>query len=244
MGRKFRAGGMIPCRGTARARNAPQPRRHADQRPAPVRRSDAPISLQRWRDRPAGRAAAPCFPAASSAPGRNIRAPPGRLRQYDPRLLARGEDVDVRRQPVGLVERAHAHEADGIAGPRVVAPQRNAAGGAARDLLAATAVGRRQHDVRFAAHELDAVGLDHRVQRERRARLALAPAAMTAMHEQRPGRHPVAHAAAIASAFQRISAVGHCVASVFVVGAVTFMDASLGHGGPLSSTVLPSGSVT
>ena len=37
-------------------------------------------------------------------------------RKHDPGLLRRREDVDVRRQPVGLVERADADKAHGVAG--------------------------------------------------------------------------------------------------------------------------------
>ena len=51
----------------------------------------------------------------------------------------------------------------------------------------------------------DAVRLDQRVQCERGAGFALAPAAVAAVHEQRLRRHPVAHVAARAAAFERKS---------------------------------------
>ena len=54
---------------------------------------------------------------------------------------------------------------------------------------------------------VDPVGLDHGVEREGRAGFALAPAAVAAMHEQRPASMPVAHVAAGAAAGAREQAV-------------------------------------
>src|SRR5205085_11957403 len=56
--------------------------------------------------------------------------------QDHPRLLAGGEDVHVGRESVGVVQSAHADEAGGLARACVMAPQRDAALRAARDLLA------------------------------------------------------------------------------------------------------------
>ncbi len=129
-------------------------------------------------------------------------------RDHDPRLLRHREDVDVGRQAVGLVERADAHETHRVAGARIVAPDRDAAMRAAADLLSPAALGRRRHHVDFAMGELHAVGLDHRVQRVRGSGLALAPAAVAAVDEQRRGRHPVAHVATRASAVEGPEVLG------------------------------------
>lgn len=129
--------------------------------------------------------------------------------QHDPGLLGGSEDVDVGRQAVGIVERADAHEAHGVAGTAIVAPHRDAARGAAPDLLAAAARRRRHHRLRLAAQQLDAIGLDHGVERECRAGLALAPAAVTAMHEQRLCRHAISDLPAGAAAFVDRGVAGH-----------------------------------
>src|SRR3546814_4516566 len=84
-----------------------------------------------------------------------------------------------------------------------MAPQRYPAAGAAHDLLSLAAAGRRVDGVRLAAKQFDTGGLDHRVERERAAGLALAPAAVAAMHEQRHRGEAVAHGAAGATAFVR-----------------------------------------
>jgi hypothetical protein len=60
------------------------------------------------------------------------------------------------------------------------------------------------HDFGLAFDHQHAVGLDHRVEREGRAGLALAPAAMAAMHEQGRAGHPVADSAAGAAAFEQV----------------------------------------
>src|SRR3546814_2259914 len=59
--------------------------------------------------------------------------------QYQPRLLRGGEDVDVGRARVRIVQRAHADEGDRRAGAGVMAPQRYPAAGAAHDLLSLAA---------------------------------------------------------------------------------------------------------
>src|SRR3546814_18283788 len=63
--------------------------------------------------------------------------------------------------------------------------------------------------VRLAAEQFDTGGLDHRVERERAAGLALAPAAVAAMHEQRHRGEAVAHGAAGATAFVRSVVIRH-----------------------------------
>src|SRR3546814_4563928 len=80
-----------------------------------------------------------------------------------------------------------------------MAPQRYPAAGAAHDLLSLAAAGRRVDGVRLAAKQFDTGGLDHRVDRERAAGLALAPAAVPALHEQWHRGEAVAHGAAARS---------------------------------------------
>ena len=127
--------------------------------------------------------------------------------QQHPGLLRRREDVDVGRKVVRRVERAHADEAQ-LRIAAVVAPQRDAAGRAARDALALAAVGRRVDEVGRPAQQLHAVGLDQRVERERRARLALAPAAVAAVHVHGPRMQPVAHGTAAATPIEGLVAHG------------------------------------
>src|SRR3546814_3985981 len=75
----------------------------------------------------------------------------GRPREQDhPGLLRRGEDLDVRRQPLGLVQRADAHEIHPWAGAEVVAQHSDATGGQAPDLLSAAAARRRVEHLRTA----------------------------------------------------------------------------------------------
>src|SRR3546814_18529715 len=90
-----------------------------------------------------------------------------------------------------------------------MAPQRYPAAGAAHDLLSLAAAGRRVDGVRLAAEQFDTGGLDHRVERERAAGLALAPAAVAAMHEQRHRGEAVAHGAAGVPAFVRSVVIRH-----------------------------------
>src|SRR6185437_9437915 len=111
-------------------------------------------------------------------------------------------DVDVGREAIGVVERADTHERKQRACARIVAPQCDAAMRAARDVLSLAAVGRRHYLFRRAVRQLHGFGFDQRVQHERAAGFALAPAAMTAVHEQRRANEPVADDAAIAAAFE------------------------------------------
>lgn len=105
-------------------------------------------------------------------------------RQNDPGLLGCREDVDVRRQPIGLVECADPDETQERTGARIVTPDRDAACRATGDLLALAACGRCRDHFRLGAEQRDAVGLDECVQRECGAGLALAPAAVTTMDEE------------------------------------------------------------
>src|SRR5205823_5470132 len=86
------------------------------------------------------------------------------------------------------IERAHSHEAQGIARTGVVAPERDVAIWTAGDPLALAARARRHHEHRTALEEPHALGLDDGVERKGGAALALAPPAVTAVHDQRPGR--------------------------------------------------------
>jgi len=95
--------------------------------------------------------------------------------------------VDVRRQAIGLVERAYANEPDQIAAAPIVAPDGDPAAWAARDPLPVAACGRCVDHVdltRTSSTRSDSIialsANDAPVSR-------LAPAAMTAVHEQWPG---------------------------------------------------------
>jgi hypothetical protein len=89
-----------------------------------------------------------------------------------------------------------------------MAPDGDAALRAARDALALAAGRGRQHELRLVRAGLQPVALDHRVQREGRAGFALAPAAMAGVHHERCPVQAVAHAAAVAAAFED-RRVGH-----------------------------------
>src|SRR5262249_34949922 len=117
--------------------------------------------------------------------------------------LALGEDVHAGRELVGVVERAHAHEAHELPAAAVMAPQCDAAPGASRDQLALAAFAGRVDQLDLAAQILHAIGFGHRVERERRTRLALAPAAVAAIDEERAALHAVADVLAVAAAFER-----------------------------------------
>ena len=117
------------------------------------------------------------------------------LRQHHPWLL-HGEDMDVGRQAVRLVECTHAHEADRVSSPSIVAPQREVAGRAAQDLLPLPLfVGVTITDG-LPATRSDAIRFNHRVERERCAGLALTPSAVAAVHEQRSVDQSIANLSA------------------------------------------------
>jgi hypothetical protein len=122
--------------------------------------------------------------------------------QDHPGLLAFGEDVDFGRARVRILQRAGAHEAEFRSGARIDAPQRHLAHRAAADPLPLATERRRVDDLRRAGQELDPVGLDQGVEHEGRASLALAPAAVAAMDEQRPAGQAVANLSAGAMTLQ------------------------------------------
>ncbi len=105
--------------------------------------------------------------------------------------------MDIRRETVGIVQRAHAHEAHRLARAAVRALQGDAAMRATRDLLATSAVRGRGHHRYVTMQQRHPVGFDHRIQGERAARLALAPA-----HEQWCVGQAIAHMATIATAIE------------------------------------------
>src|ERR1019366_5812639 len=121
-------------------------------------------------------------------------------RKHHPRLLRRGENLNVGRHSIWLVEGSHSHEAYGIPCAPVVAPKRDAAGRAYGNLLPLAAQARRGDNHNFTGQYLDAIRFDHRVERERRSGLMLAPATMAAMNKKRPAAHAIAYMAAGASA--------------------------------------------
>ena len=130
-------------------------------------------------------------------------------REHDPRLLRCCENMDVGREEVRFIERADADEANGFAGTGVVAPNGDIAPGAAGNPLTLAAVGGRVDDLDFPLQQLHAVGFDHRVEREGGSSLALTPAAVATVNEERPGCHAVAHEAAGAAAVAERSFGAH-----------------------------------
>src|SRR5215470_11823746 len=109
--------------------------------------------------------------------------------------------MDVRRTEIGVIHRAHAHEADRGAGLRVVAPDGDLAGRAARDLLAASAGRWSVDDLGLVGEVDDAVRLVERVERVYRSRLSLAPTAMAGVDDERRAAQSIAQFATRASAF-------------------------------------------
>ena len=110
--------------------------------------------------------------------------------------------MNVRRQAVRLIQCSDADKAHRVTCSGVVAPNRDAAVGTARDLLALAAVGRRIDHFDLALQQRHAISFDHGIERKRASGFTLAPAAMTAMNEQRLRRHAVAHRATGTSAFK------------------------------------------
>src|SRR5262249_29842307 len=91
----------------------------------------------------------------------------------------------------------------------ILAPHRRSTRRAAKDLVRSAAVGRHRNRPRFAGNELDPVGLDQRIDDEGAAGLALAIAAVTAMHEHRHRTEVVSDRAAGATARQIVLAAAH-----------------------------------
>src|SRR5882672_7742304 len=121
-----------------------------------------------------------------------------------PRLLRRRKDMDIRRTQARIVHGADAHEAHGRTSFRIIAPDRDLADRAARDALALAARRRRVDQLGLRLEMFDAIRLVDRVQRMHRAGLALAPGAMTGMHDQRLAAQAIADVPAGAAAFHRL----------------------------------------
>ena len=93
--------------------------------------------------------------------------------------------MHVRLQGAGLVERAGADKSD-IGFMPVVAPDGGLTLGTAVDIMRSVLAWDR-HCYRFAADQLDCLGLDDRIEDERAACQPLAVVAMTAVDEHRLG---------------------------------------------------------
>src|SRR5215471_11981027 len=76
---------------------------------------------------------------------------------------------------------------------------------AAMDVVRTAALRRNADGLRIAGEHRDPVGLDHGVQHEGAAGLALAIATMAAMHEHGRGAEPIPYRTAGAPAFQSIT---------------------------------------
>src|SRR5262245_615490 len=109
----------------------------------------------------------------------------GARRERHPGLFRRREYVDVWGASIGIIERANPHEADSGSGLRVIAPDCNLAGGAARDLLASSAGRWHIDDLRLARGVHDSIRLVEGVERVRCTGLALAPATVAGVDDER-----------------------------------------------------------
>src|SRR6266508_446416 len=107
--------------------------------------------------------------------------------------------MNIGRQAIGFVESADAHEAHSVACARIVAPESDTARRTTGDLLSFSAVRWRVHDLGRAFQQDHTVGFDQSVERKGCPRLALTPAAMTAVHKQWFGCHSIAHRATSAT---------------------------------------------
>src|ERR1043166_8889985 len=109
--------------------------------------------------------------------------------------------MDVGRTRIGIIDRPDAHEADGGAGLRIVAPNGDLAGRAACDLLAASARRWGIDDLGLAGEVDDPVRLVERIERVHGPGLALAPTAVARVDDQRRTVQAIAQFATGASAF-------------------------------------------
>jgi hypothetical protein len=109
--------------------------------------------------------------------------------------------VDVWGTSIGIIERANPHEADSGSGLRVVAPDGNLAGRAARDLLASSAGWWRIDDFGLARSVHDSIRLVEGVKRVGCTGLALAPATVAGVDDERGAYQSISDLAARASAF-------------------------------------------
>src|ERR1043165_5329237 len=94
-------------------------------------------------------------------------------------------------------------------GLRVITPHRYAAISATPHRLALAARARQYRSFRFTLCQFDLRRLDDGVDRDGRSGLALAPCAMTAVHDDWPRLKAIAHRAAGATAFWN-TLVAHC----------------------------------
>ena len=102
---------------------------------------------------------------------------------------------------IRIVHSADANEPDGGTGLSVVAPNRNAAGRAAGDLLALATRRGCQDDFGLTGGVHDAIGFIESVERMRGPGLTLAPTAMTGMNDHWRSDQTISHLLACASAF-------------------------------------------
>ena len=109
--------------------------------------------------------------------------------------------MDVWRTQIRVVHGADADEPDGGPGLRVVAPNRNLASRATGDLLALTARRGTEDDDGLTGGVHNAIRFIESVERMRGPGLALAPAAMAGMNNQRCSDQTIPDLPARASAF-------------------------------------------
>ena len=109
--------------------------------------------------------------------------------------------MDVWWTEIRVVQSADTDEPDGGTGLRVVAPDRNAAGRAAGDLLTLAARRRRHDDFWLTGGVHDTIRLIERVESMRGSGLALAPTAMASMDNQWRSDQTISDLPARASAF-------------------------------------------
>jgi hypothetical protein len=117
--------------------------------------------------------------------------------------------VDVWRTEIRVVHRADANEPNGGTGLRIVAPNRNRAGRAARDVLALAARRGRHDDFRLTSGVHDAIGFIESVERMRCSGLALTPSAMASMNNQRCSDQVISDSPTCASTIH-VRAVSSC----------------------------------
>src|SRR4029077_11191261 len=120
------------------------------------------------------------------------------FRRLEPLRFPAGVDVHVRLQGARLVECAGAHKSE-IGLMPVIAPNGGLTLGAAVDIVRSVLAWHR-HCYRFAADQLDCLGLDDRIEHERAACQPLAVVAMTTVDEHRLGEELIADGSAGATA--------------------------------------------
>src|SRR5262249_15705960 len=128
----------------------------------------------------------------------------GARRERNPGLLRRPAYVDVWGASIRIIGRAHPAEADSGPGLRVVAPDSNLAGGAARDLLASSACRWRIDDLWLARGMHDSIRLVEGVERVGCTGLALAPATVAGVDNERRADQSIPDLAASASALHGV----------------------------------------